>query len=117
MYRELVEKIRRVNGGLYISSGLRDLRMMASLGPDVLFYCVQGYPAKLIDADLHVMRGLRAGFSDHSAGVEWPLAMIAAGATHIEKHFKLDGEPCVDAGFSLRPEQMKLLCDLAHRSS
>ena len=116
-YRELAAAIRGTDAALFVSSGLGDLRMMASLGPDVLFYCVQGYPATLLNTDLHVMKALRGGFSDHSSGVEWPLAMIAAGATHIEKHFKLDGGPCVDAAFSLNSEQMKLLCDLAHQSS
>jgi pseudaminic acid synthase len=114
-YRELAAAIRRTDAELFVSTGFPDLGTMASLNPDVLFYCQSGYPAKITDAHLQLMRRLRGGFSDHSAGVEWPLAMIAAGATHIEKHFKLDND-CVDWRFSLDPEQMKLLCDLAHSS-
>jgi pseudaminic acid synthase len=116
IYRELAKVIRQTDSKLYVSSGRIDLEMMVSLDPDVLFYCRTGYPAYLTEWDLQLMRRLRGGFSDHSSGVEWPLAMIAAGATHIEKHFKLDDD-CVDAAFSLNPEQMKLLCDLAHHCS
>jgi sialic acid synthase SpsE len=114
-YHELAAAVRRTSAELFVSSGLADLGRMVWFNPDVLFYCKWGYPAELYNGDLQIMRRLRGGFSDHSAGVEWPLAMIAAGATHIEKHFKLDGD-CVDAAFSLDPEQMKLLCDLAHQS-
>jgi pseudaminic acid synthase len=115
-YRELVTAIRRTGAELFISTGFANLAVTAARNPDVLFYCVAGYPAAVESRHLQLMRRLRGGFSDHSAGVEWPLAMIAAGATHIEKHFKLD-DNCVDAAFSLDPGQMKLLCDLAHQSS
>jgi sialic acid synthase SpsE len=115
-YRELAAAIRRTSAKLFVSTGFAALAVMAARDPDVLFYCVAGYPAIIEERHLQLMRRLRGGFSDHSAGVEWPLAMIAAGATHIEKHFKLDDD-CVDAAFSLDPEQMKLLCDLTHRSS
>lgn len=76
-----------------------------------MLFCKAGYPATIDDADIKFAAHHAQGFSDHTVGIEAPLAMSAAGARYIEKHFKLD-DNCVDAAFSLNPEQMKTLCDL-----
>lgn len=110
-YRHLAQRIKEYHRTLYISTGLADYGLMAALTPDVLFYCPSGHPAILGDHDLWWFAHGMA-FSDHTVGIQAPLAAIQAGATHIEKHFKLD-DNCVDAAFSLNPDQMKMLCDLA----
>ena len=114
-YMWLAKAIRATGKTFMASSSRRDMQAIQMLKPDVLMYCVAGYPAQVTDDDIEYVRTQRyRGFSDHSNDIKTPLAMIAAGATVIEKHFKLDNN-CVDAAFSLDPTQMKLLCDIAHR--
>ncbi len=113
-YREL-ERVIKDTGKLFIAStGRADCEFVKSLYPDEILYCVAGYPATIDDSDIEYASTYTTGFSDHTDGIIAPLAMIGAGAGIIEKHFKID-ENCIDAAFSLNPQQMKLLCDLAHR--
>jgi len=117
-YRHLGRAINEAGVTLIASSGRKDMEAVHALNPDVLMYCVAGYPANVTDDDLQYFTTLskqrtHRGFSDHSNDIKTPLAMIAAGATVIEKHFKLD-DNCIDATFSLNPQQMKMLCDIAH---
>lgn len=52
--------------------------------------------------------GIRTGYSDHTVGIEIPLARVALGATVIEKHFTLDR--CMegpDHKASLEPSELK----------
>jgi sialic acid synthase SpsE len=118
-YMRLGRAIRDTGKTFMASSGRKDMDAISALCPDVLFYCVAGYPANVTDDDLRYLTTLskqrkHRGFSDHSNDIKTPLAMIAAGATVIEKHFKLD-DNCIDAAFSLNPKQMRLLCEIAHR--
>lgn len=116
-YWQLAVAIRRTHKTFMASSGRKDMDYIANLAPIVL-YCIQGYPAKIDDSDFEFFGNMPAiktrGFSDHTADITASLAMIAAGARVIEKHFKLDDD-CIDAAFSLNPQEMKLLCDIAHR--
>jgi sialic acid synthase SpsE len=114
-YRELATAIKMTGRSFIASSGRRDLERILPLAPTVLLYCVAGYPATVDDGDIgFIMSTLFQGFSDHTADLMAPLAMIMAGAEYIEKHFKVD-EDCCDAAFSLTPRQMQTLCRLAHR--
>lgn len=57
---------------------------------------------------LHEEFGIRTGYSDHTVGIEIPLAAVALGATVIEKHFTLDR--CMegpDHKASLEPSELK----------
>lgn len=62
----------------------------------VLLHCVSLYPPP--DKELNLLNipmlrdcfGYPVGFSDHTLGVELPLAAIALGAEVVEKHFTLD---------------------------
>ena len=61
-----------------------------------LLHCNTEYPTPFEDVNLHAMQtmkdafGLEVGYSDHTRGIEVPIAAVALGATIIEKHFTLD---------------------------
>lgn len=61
-----------------------------------LLQCHTDYPTTMDKVNLKVMETLReqfqvpVGLSDHSVGIEVPIAAVALGATVIEKHFTLD---------------------------
>lgn len=61
-----------------------------------LLHCNTQYPTPFADVNLRAMEALRrlrcaaVGFSDHTQGVEVPIAAVAMGAEVIEKHFTLD---------------------------
>jgi N-acetylneuraminate synthase len=82
----------------------------------VLLHCVSNYPAAPRDANLRAMATLRlafgcpVGYSDHTMGIEVPLAAAALGACVIEKHFTLDrGLPGPDHQASMEPREFKRL--------
>ncbi len=103
-----------------VSSDFKDRRdMWYTLGPGeyglLRMYCPPGHPPNISRSNLDEfsLHGIE-GFSDHTSGIEVPLAFIRRGAQMIEKHFKLNDD-CIDADFSADPKTMKLLCRLAHR--
>lgn len=61
-----------------------------------LLHCNTEYPTPFEDVNLHAMRtlkerfGMDVGYSDHTTGIEVPIAAAALGASVIEKHFTLD---------------------------
>lgn len=61
-----------------------------------LLHCTTEYPTPYEDVNLNAMKtmekefGLPVGYSDHTQGIEVPIAAVAMGATIIEKHFTLD---------------------------
>jgi N-acetylneuraminate synthase len=78
----------------------------------VLLHCVSNYPADPADVNLMAMRtmsaafGVPVGYSDHTQGVEVPLAAAALGACVIEKHLTLDRSlPGPDHRASLEPDE------------
>lgn len=62
----------------------------------VLLQCNTEYPTPMQDVNLRAMQGLQkefgypVGYSDHTQGIEIPIAAAALGAVIIEKHFTLD---------------------------
>lgn len=62
----------------------------------VLLHCTSNYPCPMGEVNLNAMLTLRSafkcevGYSDHTIGIEVPIAAVAMGATFIEKHFTLD---------------------------
>lgn len=62
----------------------------------LLLHCISAYPAPYDQTNLRAIHTLRmhfllpAGFSDHSVGIELPIAAITYGAFCIEKHLTLD---------------------------
>lgn len=61
-----------------------------------ILHCNTEYPTPMEDVNLQAMLnirdtlGTRIGYSDHTLGIEVPIASVALGATIIEKHFTLD---------------------------
>lgn len=83
-----------------------------------LLHCNTEYPTPMIDVNLRAMETLRSafgtqvGYSDHTKGIEVPVAAVAMGATVIEKHFTLDRNlPGPDHVASLEPSELKAMVD------
>lgn len=83
-----------------------------------LLHCTTEYPAPVEDVNLRAMASMKAafgaevGYSDHTAGIEIPVAAVALGATVIEKHFTLDRTlPGPDHQASLEPPEFKAMVD------
>lgn len=61
-----------------------------------ILHCNTEYPTPFEDVNLKAMQslrenfGLEVGYSDHTKGIEVPVAAVALGAAVIEKHFTLD---------------------------
>lgn len=61
-----------------------------------VLHCTSAYPAPLGDVNLRAIEEIRdvldidVGYSDHTIGIEVPIAAAALGATVIEKHFTID---------------------------
>lgn len=79
-----------------------------------LLHCNTEYPTPYEDVNLNAMMTMRdafgkeVGYSDHTLGIEIPIAAVAMGATIIEKHFTLDKNmDGPDHKASLEPEELK----------
>lgn len=79
-----------------------------------VLHCNTQYPTPMEDVNLNVMQTMRealkvpVGYSDHTQGIEVPIAATALGATVIEKHFTLDRNmEGPDHKASLEPEELK----------
>jgi N,N'-diacetyllegionaminate synthase len=90
-----------------LSTGMADMREIenaldilldAGTSKDsiVVLHCNTEYPTPMEDVNLNAMLtmrdalGVNVGYSDHTLGIEVPVAAVALGATVIEKHFTLD---------------------------
>ena len=79
-----------------------------------VLHCNTEYPTPYIDINLKAMISIantynvKVGYSDHSLGIEVPIAAVALGAEVIEKHFTLDKNLLgPDHKCSLNPEELK----------
>jgi len=77
-----------------------------------VLHCNTEYPTPMQDVNLRAMCSIRdafdvaVGYSDHTAGIEVPIAAVALGATVIEKHLTLDRNlPGPDHKASLEPDE------------
>jgi N,N'-diacetyllegionaminate synthase len=78
-----------------------------------VLHCTSEYPAPINEVNLRAMVTmgeafrLPFGYSDHTEGIEVPLAAVALGATVIEKHLTTDrGLPGPDHQASLEPGEL-----------
>ena len=82
----------------------------------VILHCNTEYPTPMRDVNLKAMLqlekefGTAVGYSDHTLGIEVPIAAVSLGAVMIEKHFTLDQNmEGPDHKASLTPEALKAM--------
>lgn len=83
-----------------------------------ILHCTTEYPAPKNQVNLNAMLTLKkkfrckVGYSDHTKGIDIPIAAVALGARIIEKHFTLDKNlPGPDHKASLEPEELKVMVE------
>jgi N,N'-diacetyllegionaminate synthase len=81
-----------------------------------VLHCNTEYPTPMEDVNLRAMLtiknsfNVKVGYSDHTLGIEIPIAAVALGATIIEKHFTLDRNmQGPDHRASLEPAELKAM--------
>ena len=81
-----------------------------------VLHCNTEYPTPMQDVNLlamhHIAKELhvKIGYSDHTLGIEVPIAAVALGAVVIEKHFTIDRTlPGPDHAASLEPDELKAM--------
>jgi N,N'-diacetyllegionaminate synthase len=82
----------------------------------IILHCNTEYPTPMCDVNLLAMNyiknslGVEVGYSDHTLGIEVPIAAVALGASVIEKHFTLNRNlPGPDHSASLEPGELKAM--------
>lgn len=95
-----------------VDAGVELLRSNGA-GDITLLHCTTNYPTPMEDVNLNAMLTLKehcgcpVGYSDHTKGIEVPIAAVAMGATVIEKHFSLDKNmEGPDHKASLEPDEL-----------
>ncbi len=124
-----LEKVGQIGKPIILSTGMADLEeikcaidvlLSSGLSKDMItvLHCNTEYPTQMKDVNLFAMKtielelGVKIGYSDHTLGIEVPIAAVALGATVIEKHFTLDRTlPGPDHMASLEPEELKNMVD------
>ena len=98
-----------------IETAMRILKENGS-GDITLLQCHTDYPTLMENVNLRAMNTLAdtfkvpVGLSDHSIGIEVPIAAVAMGAVVIEKHFTLDRNMYgPDHKASIEPEGLKAM--------
>lgn len=93
--------------GVLISNGTKKNQI-------TVLHCNTEYPTPMSDVNLRAMLtikeklGVSIGYSDHTLGIEVPIAAVALGAKIIEKHFTLDRSlKGPDHKASLEPNELK----------
>ena len=115
-------KIARLNKPIILSTGMStmsEIRKSISVlkengaGDLTVLHCTTEYPTPF-KAMLSIKEefGVKVGYSDHTKGIEVPIAAVALGATVIEKHFTLDRNmEGPDHMASLEPNELKAMVD------
>ena len=120
-------KIANLNKPVILSTGMstmEDIRSAIKALKEngatelTVLHCTTEYPTPFEDVNLRAMNtikeefGVKAGYSDHTKGIEVPIAAVALGATVIEKHFTLDRNmEGPDHKASLEPNELKAMVD------
>jgi N,N'-diacetyllegionaminate synthase len=120
-----LRKIGKFNQKIIMSTGMANLceietalEILEKAGTKrskiTILHCNTEYPTPMRDVNLLAMLTIKdafktkIGYSDHTLGIEIPIAAAALGATIIEKHFTLDKNmKGPDHKASLNPQELK----------
>ncbi|NQT95552.1 MAG: N-acetylneuraminate synthase [Candidatus Omnitrophica bacterium] len=121
----LLRKIGKLKKRVILSTGMstleeakKALSILQKAGTKknriTLLHCNTEYPTPIEDVNLRAMLtmgkalNIDVGYSDHTLGIEVPIAAVALGAKVIEKHFTLDRNmKGPDHAASLEPAELK----------
>lgn len=119
----LLRYIAKLNKHMIVSTGMSNLGEVEMAIDAIkqtcndkisLLHCTSNYPTAYEDVNLKAMNTLKnafnlpVGYSDHTVGIEVPIAAVAMGAKIIEKHFTLDKNmEGPDHKASLNPSEFK----------
>jgi N,N'-diacetyllegionaminate synthase len=122
-----LQKIGKMNTRVIVSTGMcvmdeisDALNVLEASGTKreniSVLHCTTDYPTAMQDVNLNAMLQIahefdvQVGYSDHTLGIEVPIAAVALGAQIIEKHFTLDKTlPGPDHKASLEPFELKAM--------
>jgi N,N'-diacetyllegionaminate synthase len=122
-----LKKIGKLNKKVILSTGMCSLKEIRDaynillnngtlLENITILHCNTEYPTPMKDVNLLAMNtigktfNVNVGYSDHTLGIEIPIAAVSLGATIIEKHFTLDKKMTgPDHAASLEPNELSLM--------
>lgn len=97
-----------------IQAAIELLRSKGKVKNITVLHCNTEYPTPFTDVNLAAMESMareldcNIGYSDHTLGIEVPIAAVARGACMIEKHFTLSRQlPGPDHAASIEPDELK----------
>lgn len=120
-----LEKVARLGLPIVMSTGMANMQEVKDAfqvlidngvkkSNITILHCNTEYPTPMQDVNLRAMLsiekeiGVGIGYSDHTLGIEIPIAAVAMGAIVIEKHFTLDRNmDGPDHKASLEPDELK----------
>lgn len=122
---ELIDYVQKTGKPIIISTGMASLDeiketcdFIENKDNLIILHCITGYPTSFEEANLNFIKTLQSqfdvpiGFSDHSPGIELPIAAVALGACVVEKHFTIDKTlEGPDHKASLNPDEFKAMVD------
>lgn len=124
-------EIAKTGKPIVLSTGMSELEEIRSAlevlkrfgaGTITLLHCTTEYPTPYEDVNLKAMVALKdqfdieVGYSDHTNGIEIPIAAVAMGAAVIEKHFTLDKTmEGPDHKASLEPSELKAMVEAVRK--
>jgi N,N'-diacetyllegionaminate synthase len=120
-------KVAKLNKPVILSSGMSTMEDIENAigilrengsGEITVLHCTTEYPTPFEDVNLNAMIAIKnrfnvkVGYSDHTTGIEVPIAAASLGASVIEKHFTLDRNmEGPDHKASLEPNDLKAMVD------
>ncbi len=123
----LLVHIAKFNQPIILSTGMADydeideaIKLIREYNDKelIVLHCTTAYPTPYEDVNLKVMIEIKKkfnvpiGYSDHTLGIEVPIAATALGAVVIEKHFTLDREmEGPDHKASIETDELKNMVD------
>jgi N,N'-diacetyllegionaminate synthase len=122
-----LKKIALIGKPVILSTGMSNMSEIAaavkllisenlSVEDITILHCNTEYPTPMLDVNLKAMLSIKkkfnveVGYSDHTLGIEIPIAAVAMGAKVIEKHFTLNRNlKGPDHASSLEPDELSLM--------